>query len=210
MSLFYVHSELVTRKNLTSRKAMMGRLHARISFNAARHPGHYALRSHGLCRSAPVAAGRCPKGRGVACRRAVRGGRRRRARPSRLRAPLPHPTHAGPRQGARRRKAGEFAKARFLRRERLREQRAREIAVNAVIPVLLATSRATRDRALSRACVACYQTFPALGDNTVIREARRLLGQRGPKLRLSACEHQGLMRLYRRAVQGSRRERPPA
>ena len=84
----------------------------------------------------------------------------------------------------------------------LGEQRAREVAVNAVLPVLLAWAKAKRYRTLARACLACYQDFPALGDNTVTREARRLLGERGAKLRLSACEHQGLMRLYRRAVAG--------
>ena len=74
--------------------------------------------------------------------------------------------------------------------------RAREIAVGAVLPVLAAVG----DRRLCRCVHAAYDRFPALPDNTLTREARRLLGPRAQAMRFSACEHQGLMRLYRRAV----------
>ncbi len=53
---------------------------------------------------------------------------------------------------------------------------------------------------LAREVRAAYERFPALPDNTLTREARRLLGPRAHAMRLSACEHQGLMRLYRLAV----------
>ena len=78
--------------------------------------------------------------------------------------------------------------------------RAREIAVGAVLPALAAEAAARGDRGLARCALAAYERFPALPDNTVTREARRLLGPRAHALRLSACEHQGLMRLYRLAV----------
>ena len=78
--------------------------------------------------------------------------------------------------------------------------RAREVAVGAVLPALAAEAAARGDRALERCVHAIYDGFPALADNTLTREARRLLGPRAHAMRLSACEHQGLMRLYRLAV----------
>ena len=78
--------------------------------------------------------------------------------------------------------------------------RAREIAVGAVLPALAAESAALRDRRLARCVNAAYERFPALPDNTLTREARRLLGPRARAMRLGACEHQGLMHLYRLAV----------
>ena len=78
--------------------------------------------------------------------------------------------------------------------------RAREVAVGAVLPFLAADAAARGDRPLARRVHAIYERFPALPDNTLTREARRLLGPRAHAMRLSACEHQGLMRLYRLAV----------
>ena len=78
--------------------------------------------------------------------------------------------------------------------------RAREMAVGAVLPTLAADAAARGDRPLARRVRAAYERFPALPDNTLTREARRLLGPRARAMRLSACEHQGLMRLYRLAV----------
>lgn len=82
-------------------------------------------------------------------------------------------------------------------------QRAHEIVVNAVLPVLAAASRMGGDRRSARAAQACYESFPALGENTVTREARRLLGDRAA-LRLAAREQQGLLHLYRGAVRQAR------
>ena len=71
------------------------------------------------------------------------------------------------------------------------EARAKEIAVNAVLPVLAAT-----DNHKAR---SVFESFPALGGNTVLNEALMLLGK--PRaLRLSACEQLGLQRLYQEAV----------
>ena len=79
--------------------------------------------------------------------------------------------------------------------------RAREIAVGAVLPALAAEAAVLGDRALEGRVHDRYERFPALPDNTVTREAQRLLGPGGETLRLSACEHQGLMYLYRHAVE---------
>ena len=78
--------------------------------------------------------------------------------------------------------------------------RAREMAVGAVLPTLAADAAARGDRRLAREVHAVYERFPALPDNTLTREARRLLGPRAHAMHLSACEHQGLMHLYRLAV----------
>ncbi len=72
--------------------------------------------------------------------------------------------------------------------------------MGAVLPGLAAEAAVLGDRRLAREVGAMYERFPALPDNTVTREARRLLGPRALAMRLDACEHQGLMHLYRRAV----------
>ena len=79
--------------------------------------------------------------------------------------------------------------------------RAREAAVNAVLPVIAAQAMIEALPAMSDAAAEAYRRFPALPDNSVSREARRLAGAQG--MRLSACEQLGLMRLYRRGIAGS-------
>lgn len=74
--------------------------------------------------------------------------------------------------------------------------RAREIAVNAALPLLAALG--SDGGALAE---EAYRRFPALPENAATREARRLAGAEG--MRLSACEQQGLIRLYRRGVAGA-------
>ena len=74
--------------------------------------------------------------------------------------------------------------------------RAREIAVNAALPLLAA--HGSDGGALAE---EAYRRFPALPENAATREARRLAGAEG--MRLSACEQQGLIRLYRRGVAGA-------
>ena len=70
--------------------------------------------------------------------------------------------------------------------------RAREIAVNAALPALAAAGCADAE------CI--FLRFPALPENALTKEARRLAGAAG--MRLSACEQIGLIRLYRRSVAG--------
>ena len=74
------------------------------------------------------------------------------------------------------------------------DSRAREIAVGAVLPLLAAMG--------STAAWAMYEQFPALQDNTVTREAVALIGKRRG-LRLKACQQQGLLHLYRKAVRAT-------
>ncbi len=83
------------------------------------------------------------------------------------------------------------------------DARAKEIAVNAVLPVLAAMNTpgvpSTADASLGTPAGQTYAGFPALGGNTVLREALMLLGPRRG-LRLGACEQLGLQRLYQEAV----------
>lgn len=68
--------------------------------------------------------------------------------------------------------------------------RAREIVVNAVLPLLAARGDSRAEELFVR--------YPALPENGLIREARRLAGAKG--MRLSACEQLGLVRLYRGSI----------
>ena len=70
--------------------------------------------------------------------------------------------------------------------------RAREIAVNAALPALAAAGASGAE--------GVYLRFPALPENALTKEARRLAGAAGT--RLSACEQIGLIRLYRRGIAG--------
>ena len=70
--------------------------------------------------------------------------------------------------------------------------RAREIAVNAVLPVLAATGNPDAEE--------LFPQYPPLPENSLTREARRLTGAQG--MRLSACEQLGLLRLYRGSIAG--------
>ena len=68
--------------------------------------------------------------------------------------------------------------------------RAREVVVNAVLPLLAAVGDPHAEDLFMR--------YPALPENTLTREARRLTGAKG--MRLSACEQLGLLRLYRGSI----------
>jgi hypothetical protein len=71
------------------------------------------------------------------------------------------------------------------------DARAREVLVNAALPLLAATG--------CEQARSMYEGAPALPDNTVTREAIALVGAR-KGLRLGACQQQGLLHLYRAAV----------
>ena len=77
--------------------------------------------------------------------------------------------------------------------------RAREIAAGAALPILAADAGLRGDRALGKHVQTLYERLPSLPGNTLTREARRLLGPHA-RVRLNACEHQGLMHAYRAAV----------
>ena len=79
--------------------------------------------------------------------------------------------------------------------------RALEMAVNVALPTLDAWGGIQGDPGLRELCRRLYLEMPALQENTITREARRLAGGPYlPRLRLRACEQQGLMHLYRREV----------
>ena len=79
--------------------------------------------------------------------------------------------------------------------------RALEIAVNVALPVLDAWAEAAGDQTLRARCRQLYQSLPALQENTITREARRLAGGSYlPKVHLGACRQQGLLHLYWKAV----------
>jgi hypothetical protein len=80
--------------------------------------------------------------------------------------------------------------------------RAREVLVNAALPVLAAMGEEQNVRGM-------YQRAPSLPDNTLTREAMGLVGHRDG-LRLGACQQQGLLHLYRAAVSVSSRPLNPS
>ena len=81
------------------------------------------------------------------------------------------------------------------------EARARELAVNAVLPALAAHAKLRGDTRGFGQLKSTYVGFPSLPDNTITREAAKLLGEHAKGL-TGACAQQGLMHLYRRAVAG--------
>ena len=68
--------------------------------------------------------------------------------------------------------------------------RARETVVNAVLPLLVAKGASHAE--------GVFAQYPALPENSLTREARRLTAAQG--MRLSACEQLGLVRLYRGSI----------
>ena len=79
--------------------------------------------------------------------------------------------------------------------------RAMDMAINVVLPTLEAWGSLNGDATTQARCRQLYREVPALQENTITKEARRLSGNK-PLLhmRLSACMQQGLQHLYRQAV----------
>ena len=76
--------------------------------------------------------------------------------------------------------------------------RARDMAVNVVLPFLHAYSGFKRSPRLRRECVQLYQEFPALADNEITREMTRVLGHKAGRVEITgARRQQGLMHMYR-------------
>ena len=85
--------------------------------------------------------------------------------------------------------------------------RARELAVNVALPFTHAHARTRGARELESASVEMFGRLPALQENSVTREMRRLLAEAGRSIGPGgARRQQGLMHLYksmtRRAVHG--------
>ena len=76
--------------------------------------------------------------------------------------------------------------------------RAREVAVNVVLPFMYAWAGSRRDQSLGRLCRELYSQFPKLQGNDITREMVRLLSAGGEAPEITgARRHQGLIHLYR-------------
>ena len=92
--------------------------------------------------------------------------------------------------------------------------RARELAANVALPFTHARARAAGDLELESASLEMFGRLPALQENSVTREMRRLLADMGKSIRPGgARRQQGLMHLYksmtRRSVHDDPQDRPP-
>ncbi len=92
--------------------------------------------------------------------------------------------------------------------------RARELAANVALPFTHARARATGDLELESASLEMFGRLPALQENSVTREMRRLLADMGKSIRPGgARRQQGLIHLYksmtRRSVHDDPQDRPP-
>ena len=75
--------------------------------------------------------------------------------------------------------------------------RARDMAVNVVLPFAHALAGASRDREAAARYLEAYRAFPSLADNDITREMKRLVAGRGLAVSAKgARRHQGLAHLY--------------
>lgn len=76
-------------------------------------------------------------------------------------------------------------------------QRAAEVAVNVLLPLLAAEAGHLRDGELGQRAVEAYRLYPKRGDNEITRYmATRIVGHPRPGVARSACRQQGLLHLY--------------
>ena len=75
------------------------------------------------------------------------------------------------------------------------ESRARDIAVNVVLPFMFAWGVVTRDRELRRASMELFRRMPGLAENEITREMKRLLPSEVDTR--GARRQQGLIHLYK-------------
>lgn len=81
--------------------------------------------------------------------------------------------------------------------------RAGDMAVNVVLPLLHSYAAMRGDATLREGCVRLYQVFPKLSDNEITREMKRLLAVEGAsKVVSTARRHQGLVHMYKRLARG--------
>ena len=75
--------------------------------------------------------------------------------------------------------------------------RAREMAVNVVLPFMHALAGLRRDMTLGTRCLEVYRSFPGLADNEITRETKRLLTSQSRSVTIEgARRHQGLIHIY--------------
>src|SRR5581483_4146747 len=76
-------------------------------------------------------------------------------------------------------------------------ERAAEVVVSALLPLLAAWGEALGDEALTAAARACYLQHPPAGDNERLRHMRRqVLGGADRAATGTACRQQGLLHVY--------------
>ena len=75
--------------------------------------------------------------------------------------------------------------------------RARDMAVNVVLPFMHALAGAMRNGEAAARSLEAYRSFPGLADNDITREMSRLVADRGLTVSTKgARRHQGLAHLY--------------
>ena len=92
--------------------------------------------------------------------------------------------------------------ARMEHRPHIGKGRARDMLINIALPFLHARAAQIGDAALSDAAQAAYAAAPKLQDNEITREMRRLCNI-GKDVKMTARRQQGMIWLYRMAVQGN-------
>ena len=87
--------------------------------------------------------------------------------------------------------------------------RAADVVVNVVLPFLHAYGRHGLNQGVADAALDLYRSFPALSDNEITREMKRLL-RPGPEAVevTTARRQQGLIRLYKNMAAAIRAARP--
>jgi len=88
---------------------------------------------------------------------------------------------------------------------RLGPDRAADIVVNVLLPLLAAWGESLAHLPLTAAAQACYRDHPPLGDNERLRHMRRqVLGRDDRALLATACRQQGLLHIYAQTCEGRR------
>ena len=78
------------------------------------------------------------------------------------------------------------------------QSRARDMAVNVVLPFMHAYGEISRSTTLTARCFELYDAFPKLSDNEITREMARLLSPDAAPITVTgARRQQGLIHLYK-------------
>jgi hypothetical protein len=84
----------------------------------------------------------------------------------------------------------------------LGRERAGEIVINAVLPLLHALGRFWDNRELEHASLETYRTFPRTAHNRLVRGmAEQIAGAEGLSVASTACHQQGLLHIFRRTCE---------
>jgi len=100
-----------------------------------------------------------------------------------------------------------FEEARLAKQEShlIGRDRARDLVVNLVLPVMLLYAQETDDGELASEVREVYRHFPKLSENSITREMRaHLFGSQGNALIHTACRQQGLIHIYKLSCRAAR------